>query len=159
MPNNGNNGNNKNKDTLTNDAAPDTTDDGSFYFENEAYDDYSDESHDTADDENDNDNDNENKECFDITACEKFVCKAFDVSVPVTVTPFAIAQKPEVKCIGDVEVTNGIEHCDERKKDFEFTITQKIKVKIPVEFGADTCFEESCSEEDKDSEPGREERE
>ena len=89
----------------------------------------------------------DDKKCFEEQACERFTTKAFDVSVPVTIKPFAIPHKPEVSCSGNVKVCPGIEPCHNRRTSFDFTITQKVNVKIPVEFGVRTCFGETCLEE------------
>ena len=87
------------------------------------------------------------KHCFEEQACERFTNKNFDVSVPVSITPFAVPHEPEVKCVGNVRVCPGIEPCDNRRERFDFTITQKVSVKIPVEFGVKTCFGRTCLEE------------
>ena len=87
------------------------------------------------------------KKCFEEQACERFTTKTFDVSVPVSIRPFAIPHKPEVSCSGNVRVCPGIEPCDHRRESFDFTITQKVNVKIPVEFGVKTCFGKTCAEE------------
>ena len=89
----------------------------------------------------------DDKKCFEEPACERFVDKFFDVSVPVTIKPFAIPHRPEVHCEGNVRVCPGIEPCDNRRDRFDFTITQKVSVKIPVEFGVRTCFGDTCLEE------------
>ena len=78
-------------------------------------------------------------------SCEKNVNKLYDVSVPVTVTPFAVPKGPEIKCPGDAKITPGHKHCDRRDKSFKFTITQRINVEMPVKFGAEVCFDEACS--------------
>ena len=93
------------------------------------------------------DHKSDDKRCFEEQACERFTNKTFDVSVPVSIRPFAIPHEPEVSCMGNVKVCPGIEPCENRRDVFEFTITQRVNVKIPVEFGVRTCFGETCSEE------------
>jgi len=85
--------------------------------------------------------------CFEIQSCKKPVNRSFDVSVPVTITPFAVAEKPEVKCAGEVDVTHGHKCCENESNSFDFTITQRICVDIPIKFGAETCFGKTCAEE------------
>jgi len=79
-----------------------------------------------------------------LSSCEKTVCRSFDVSVPVTVTPFAKPRKPNVKCV-ETEITPGHNRCKSKDNSFKFTITQKINVEIPVKFGAEVCYGEACS--------------
>jgi hypothetical protein len=83
--------------------------------------------------------------CFEIQSCEKNVKKTFEVSVPVTVTPFAVPEKPDVKCAGEIMVTPGHICCDPKNNSLEFTITQKIIVEIPVKFGAEVCYGQPCA--------------
>ena len=91
--------------------------------------------------------DPEDKKCFEEQACEKNTHKDFDVSVPVSIKPFAKPHRPHVHCLGDVKITPGIEPCPNPHNRFDFTITQKVSVKIPVEFGVKTCFDKTCVEE------------
>lgn len=74
------------------------------------------------------------------------------VCLPVTVCPYAVAGPADVRCCGEITV---IPDCDRCKGTVngtcEFTISQKIKVDVPVEFGAtvkvgDTYVECSCAE-------------
>jgi hypothetical protein len=83
--------------------------------------------------------------CFEIQSCKKLVNRSFDVSVPVTITPFAIPEKPEVRCAGEIEVTPGHKCCENPDNSFEFTITQKVSIDIPIKFGAETCFGKTCA--------------
>jgi hypothetical protein len=96
----------------------------------------------------------EGKTCYEIPSCIKNVCKAFDVSLPVSITPFAVADTPEIICAGEIEITQGNLCCDdegeENEKRFKFTISQQIEVEIPVKFGAEVCYHESCAEENDD---------
>jgi len=87
------------------------------------------------------------KKCFEEIACERFANKTFDVSVPISIRPFAIPHEPEVNCSGNLRVCPGIEPCDHGRERFDFTVTQRVTVKIPVEFGVKTCFGKACSEE------------
>jgi hypothetical protein len=60
-----------------------------------------------------------------------------NVSVPVTVYPFAEAGAPKTKCCGDAIVTPGKDTCNGRPHGAcSFTISQRICVEVPVVFGA-----------------------
>jgi hypothetical protein len=83
--------------------------------------------------------------CYDLQSCDKVVRKSFDVSVPVTITPFARPEKPEVKCSGEIVITPGHKCCENESNSFEFTVTQRINVDIPVKFGAEVCFFKTCA--------------
>lgn len=85
------------------------------------------------------------EKCFETEACERTACKAFDVSVPVTVKPFAAPEKPNVKCMGEVTVTPGHKPCESEDNVFKFTVTQRLDVEIPVKFGAKVCLGETCT--------------
>jgi hypothetical protein len=85
------------------------------------------------------------KNCFDIESCKKTVCRAIDISVPVTVTPFATTEKPEAKCVGDITVSPGNTCCESEHEPIRFTVTQRINVEIPLTFGAEICFDKSCA--------------
>lgn len=78
-------------------------------------------------------------------SCEKSVCKSFDISLPITITTFAVPSKPKVKCSREIEITNGHKCCRRKDNSFKFTITQKINVDIPVKFGAEVCYDEAYS--------------
>jgi hypothetical protein len=90
---------------------------------------------------------NEDKKCFDIQSCSKTISRSFDVSVPVTITPSAVPERPDAKCAGNAEVTAGIRRCDRDNNSVSFTITQRINVDIPIKFGAEICYEPTCVRE------------
>ena len=87
--------------------------------------------------------------CFEAEACERSVCRSFDISVPVTITPLAIPDTPEIRCSCEIEVSPGHSPCENESDDnnFKFTITQKIYVDIPIKFGAEVCYDETCAVE------------
>ena len=87
--------------------------------------------------------------------CPAFGFQKLSVCVPVTVTPFAKPGATETKCCGDPVVKPGDSTCTGRKNGAcNFTITQEICVKVPVEFGADVnvgdTFVECKDVSDKD---------
>ncbi|MCL2352740.1 MAG: hypothetical protein FWC55_09445 [Firmicutes bacterium] len=87
-------------------------------------------------------------------ACDKTIRLAFDVNVPVSVKPCACVGKAEAKCEGGVKVCPGNKCCECRDDDdddtFDFTITQKILVFVPVKYGAVICHGETCAEDETD---------
>jgi len=87
---------------------------------------------------------NDKKDSYHMQLCEKTTNKLFEVSVPVTVKPFAVPQKPEINCLGEAEVCPGHRQC-EGSRYFEFTVIQKINVDIPIKFGADVCYGRTCA--------------
>lgn len=59
------------------------------------------------------------------------------ICVPVTVTPFAQARKTKTKCCGEPTVVAGDKPCSGKKNGTcTFTISQRICVEVPVDFGA-----------------------
>jgi len=86
-------------------------------------------------------------DCYDIKACDRSASKSFEVSVPVTVTPYALPGEPDVSCGGEPRVRRGHRRRPCRGNSHDFTISQTITVDIPIEFGARVCYEEYCSEE------------
>lgn len=69
--------------------------------------------------------------------CPAVGYKSVSVCVPVTVTPFAKAGATHTTCCGDPVVTSGDTPCEGRKNGIcQFTISQKICVSVPVQFGA-----------------------
>ena len=77
-------------------------------------------------------------------ACERDVCRSFDVSVPVTITPFATPRRARVSCSRRAEVTPGHRTCEDRTTRIEFTISQRLDVDVPVRFGADVRYSDTC---------------
>ena len=86
------------------------------------------------------------EDCYDIQSCNEKVFRSFDISVPVTVTPYAVPEKPDVKCTGKITVTCGHKFCENPDNMFVFTITQGIDITIPVKFGAEVCYGKTCAE-------------
>ena len=61
------------------------------------------------------------------------------VCVPVTVTPFAQAKSSTIFCCGDPIVKQGCEKCEGTVNGHcNFTLSQRIIVAVPVDFGATT---------------------
>lgn len=77
-----------------------------------------------------------------LTQPENMTCPAtgfqkIDVCVPVSVTPFANAGKTRTICCGDPVVDPKDKPCPGKKNGVcTFTISQRICVEVPVDFGA-----------------------
>jgi len=89
----------------------------------------------------------EDSDCYDIEACDRNVHRSFEVSLPITIIPYALPCEPDACCGGEVKIRHGHKRCDRRSKSHEYTISQIINVEIPIEFGAKICYEDYCSEE------------
>ena len=92
------------------------------------------------------------KKWFDLPTHLKNDYKVYDFSVPITVKPYAITYEPEISCLGDLESCPGHKEYDGKHKSINFTITQKIALKTPIEFGVKECVDELCVEESEHEE-------
>ena len=71
--------------------------------------------------------------------CETKAIQTATICVPVTIAPFAKVGTIVTECCGRPEISQ--KHCGCKgveNGNCKFTISQKIKVEIPVEFGANT---------------------
>lgn len=60
-----------------------------------------------------------------------------DVCVPVTIRPFGEAGNAKTKCLGKAVLLPGCDYCPGKPGDVcKFTISQKLRVEVPVVFGA-----------------------
>jgi hypothetical protein len=86
------------------------------------------------------------RHCFDVHACDRTVCRAFELAQPFSIRPRVNARPPEVNCGGEIELRHGRRPCRNRDRDraFDFTATQTINVAIPIEFGAEVCYSRPC---------------
>jgi len=89
----------------------------------------------------------EDRDCYDINACDRNVRRSYEISLPITVRPYAITGDPDACCGGDVKIKPGHKRCDSKSKCHDFTVSQIINVQIPIDFGAEICYEDFCSEE------------
>lgn len=59
------------------------------------------------------------------------------ICLPVSICPYAVTGPAEVHCCGDIKITPYCDHCRGKVNGHcDFTITQTIKIDVPVEFGA-----------------------
>lgn len=86
---------------------------------------------------------------FDNPSNEKLYNKVFNINVPVSIKPYVLVYEPEVKCMGDVKIHQGCKHYDEECKSFDFTITQKVSVKVPVKYGVVTHYDKTYVDDEE----------
>ncbi|MDP4133170.1 MAG: hypothetical protein Q8882_04070 [Bacillota bacterium] len=69
--------------------------------------------------------------------CPAMVFQEVDVCVPVEIKAFGEAGNAETECIGKPYIDCRCDECHEKHdKECKFTVTQKLKVKVPLIFGA-----------------------
>ena len=80
----------------------------------------------------------ENVHCSE-ERCDTKATKTSTICVPVTIAPYAKVGTIVTECCGKPEVSEKHTKCKGVENgSCKFTISQKIKVEIPVEFGANT---------------------
>lgn len=83
-------------------------------------------------------------------ACPGVGSQLATVCLPVSIHPYAVTGPAVVKCCGEMILTPSCSHCRGKANEgCDFTITQTIKIDVPVEFGAtvnvgDTFVECHC---------------
>ena len=83
-------------------------------------------------------------------ACPGVGSQFATVCLPVSIHPYAVTGPTVVNCCGEIQLTPSCSHCRGKVNGCcDFTITQTIKIDIPVEFGAtvkigDTFVECGC---------------
>ncbi len=102
------------------------------------------------------------KECD--TSIEKVGCSTtgyqdVDVCIPVTIRPFGEVGNVKTRCEGSPSIIRGCDHCPGKPGQVcKFTISQRLRVEIPVVFGAkaeigETSVECGCTESSSLCEP------
>ena len=83
-----------------------------------------------------------NKECEQHVIkelCPTMGVQEVEVGVPVCIKAFAHIGKVKTECVGNAEIIPGADCCKGKPDGVcKFVISQKIKVEIPVMFGAKT---------------------
>jgi hypothetical protein len=60
-----------------------------------------------------------------------------NVCIPVTIKTFGEAGNAKTQCLGNAVVTTGCDKCQGKADDLcKFTISQRLRVEVPVVFGA-----------------------
>ena len=75
--------------------------------------------------------------------CDRNICRMYAVSQPFTVRPFVRRENPGITCIGETNLVEGITPCPSQRREFEYTLTQRVRVELPLAFGAEVCYDES----------------
>lgn len=73
----------------------------------------------------------------DKAGCSATGYQDVNVCIPVTIKPFGEVGNAKTKCLGDAVVSAGCDMCPGKPGDVcKFTISQKLRVEVPVIFGA-----------------------
>lgn len=73
----------------------------------------------------------------DKVGCSSVGYQDVNVCIPVTIKPFGEVGNAKTKCLGRAVVSYGCDHCPGKTGDVcKFTISQKLRVEVPVIFGA-----------------------
>lgn len=73
--------------------------------------------------------------CSGDYGCKKKFVHEESVSIPISITPYAIQDEARVVCKG-APIIESIANCPECTKTCKFTITQNLSATIPITFGA-----------------------
>lgn len=88
------------------------------------------------------------------TACPVVGSQVATVCLPVSIKPYVTTSPSCVQCCGDMTISHCCNHCKGMVNgSCDFTITQKIRIDVPVEFGAtvkvgDTYVDCVCTNEE-----------
>lgn len=83
------------------------------------------------------DYDNERATSMDEPGCPAMGCQDVTVCVPVTIKPYGQVGNAKVQCLGQPIVRSGCDLCPGNQDGVcQFTISQKLRVQVPVFFGA-----------------------
>lgn len=71
------------------------------------------------------------------TGCPAVGYQDVDVCVPITVKPFGEVGNATVQCLGKPSIQSGSDCCPGKTEGVcKFTISQKLRIEVPVYFGA-----------------------
>ena len=87
----------------------------------------------------------EKKDYYHTDECKELIEKFLTICLPVTITPCVDIKRIKSECCGNPIITpNHHKNCCKSKEDgsCEFTIVQKMKVEIPIEFKAETKIDD-----------------
>lgn len=89
---------------------------------------------------------NEKQDYYYTDECKELIEKFLTICLPVTITPCVDVKRIKSECCGNPIITpNHHKNCCKGKDDdgsCEFTIVQKMKVEIPLEFKAETKIDD-----------------
>lgn len=74
---------------------------------------------------------------MDKAGCSAVGFQDVSVSIPVTIRPFGEVGNAKTQCLGKAVVASGSDYCPGKPGEVcKFTISQKLRVEVPVIFGA-----------------------
>lgn len=77
------------------------------------------------------------QEKIDSVGCSTVGYQDVTVSVPVTIKPFGEVGNAKTQCLGKAVISSGSDKCTGKTgEECKFTISQKLRVEVPVIFGA-----------------------
>ncbi len=84
------------------------------------------------------------KQSMDVATCPVTASHETTACVPVTICPFADAGPIDAECCGSPVIRSGDESCcGVPNGRYEFTVSQKMRINIPIAFGADIMVGET----------------
>lgn len=92
---------------------------------------------------------------IDKAGCSAVGYQDVNVCIPITIKPFGEAGNAKTKCLGRAVVSADCDKCPGRLGAIcKFTISQKLRVEVPVVFGAraevgEASIDCGCAESDK----------
>jgi len=73
----------------------------------------------------------------DRVGCSAVGYQDVNVCIPITIKTFGEAGNAKTQCLGKAVITSGCDECPGKVNDVcKFTISQKLRVEVPVIFGA-----------------------
>lgn len=79
----------------------------------------------------------EEKDRKEKAGCDALGFQDVNVCVPITIKPFGEVGNAKTKCLGKAEIASGCKKCAGKPGEMcQFTISQKLRVEVPVVFGA-----------------------
>lgn len=93
---------------------------------------------------------------MDRAGCSTVGYQDVTVSIPVTIKPFGEVGNARTQCMGNAVISSGSDHYSGKpKEECKFTISQKLRVEVPVIFGAraevgDAIVNCGCAESEND---------
>ena len=84
------------------------------------------------------------KELLNQNLCPALGYQEIDVCVPVTIKPFGDAGDVTTQCMGEPVISSNCEGCTGYAgRICKFTVSQKLRVEVPIMFGADAVVGEA----------------
>lgn len=92
------------------------------------------------------------KQSMNVGACPVTACHETTVCVPVSISPFAESGSISIECCGSTVIHGGCDSCRGTVNGIhEFTVSQRMKLNIPIAFGADVIIGETYVQDEETS--------